>query len=101
MYWDFYQKCERYTDTIKETERIQEAILQLEESKKRYSENSIMRSRIQEQIQKLIEQTSIVSDVEDTFRKTKQELLELTATSFEIDQKNEQTLSGEYIRALS
>lgn len=86
-YWDYYRTYEEQKDNRKEAETIQEALLQLEESKKKYPENSILRSRFDEQIKKLKVQTSIVVNIEEKFKNVKQELLELTATSFEIDPK--------------
>lgn len=112
---DFYTKSEQlgrkylylneeiknYKNDIARAKEIRNMIQRLEDSLQKFSESSTMRSRIEEQIEQLNEQIKKIEGVKEEFKATKQKLLELTATSFEIDPKEERKLSKDYIQAVT
>jgi hypothetical protein len=85
----------------KDFTEIQNTIKKLEEGKQKLPETSLLQTRLEEQLTELRRQINEASESEKEFDSVKQELLELTATSFEIDPRGEKSLSENYIKALT
>jgi len=110
---DFYAKsdqiAQKYLNTRqkigstkgKDFTKTQDTINKLEKAKQNLSETSLLRTRLEEQITELKKQTEEASELEKEFDATRRELLELTATSFEIDPRGEKSLSESYMKALT
>lgn len=81
--------------------KTQDTISKLEKAKQNLSETSLLRTRLKEQITELKKQTDEASELEKEFDAIRQEFLEFTAASFEIDPHGEKSLSENYIRALT
>lgn len=62
---------------------------------------SLLRTRLEQQITELKKQTEEAGELEKEFDASRRELLELTATFFEIDPRGEKSLSENYIKALT
>lgn len=110
---DFYEKsdqiAQRYLSARqklgsikgKDIEKVQDTVNKLEEAKRKLPETSLLRSRLEEQIGELKKQAEESGELEKEFDSAGRQLLELTATSFEIDPRGEKTLSENYIKAIS
>lgn len=110
---DFYGKLDRIArsylsarqklGTVNDTNLrgTQDTINRLEEAKQKLSETSLLRSRLQVQINELKKQTEESGELGKGFDGSRRELLELIATSFEIDPCGEKTLSEDSIRAIT
>jgi hypothetical protein len=85
----------------KDIEKVQDTINKLEEAKRKLPETSLLRSRLEEQIGELKKQAEESGELEKEFDSARRQLLELTATSFEIDPRGEKTLPENYIKAIS
>jgi len=100
-YWNLNEKMKDFRNEMVRVKEIRDTIRKLEANLQKFGEGSIMRSRIQEQIEMLKEQNIKIGRIDEEFEATKRELLELTAASFEIDPKGERKLDKSYIQAIN
>jgi len=100
-YWCLFEKTKNLENEMKKLEKIQHTIKSLERNLEKYSENSIMRSRIENKIKKLRGQIEEIEKIDKEYNDTKQGLWELTSKSFEIDPEGERKFSKKYIQAIN
>ena len=109
----FYEKSEQLAhdylgvrEKLRSEEKVDignlsQKIQKLEEKLQKLPENSVLWTRIKKHVDELKKQSEEAGEFERELENTKNQILELTVSSFEIDPEGEKRLSDSYIKALT